>query len=129
VICSMSNSFAHAEALAFGKTHDEVKAEGTPEWPAPNRNLEGNRPTNTLLAERLTPETPRLLIAPYEQSVATQGAIWNIDSFDQWSGELGKVLAQRTIPKLESTAEPQLEHDSSASALIRRSRRLRNRRS
>ena len=94
----MSNLFAQTEALAFGKTEDEVKAEGTPAWLAPHRVFEGNRPTNTLLAERLTPETLGLLVALYEHSVFTQGAIWNIDSFDQWGVELGKVLAQRTLP-------------------------------
>ena len=122
----MSNLFAQSEALAFGKTEDEVRAEGTPAWLAPHRVFEGNRPSNTLLAERLTPETLGLLVALYEHSVFTQGTIWNIDSFDQWGVELGKVLAQRTIPELESADEPQLEHDSSTNALIRRYRRLRN---
>jgi glucose-6-phosphate isomerase len=121
----MSNLFAQAEALAFGKTEDEVRAGGTPAWLAPHRVFEGNRPSNTLLAERLTPETLGLLVALYEHSVFTQGIIWNIDSFDQWGVELGKVLAERTIPELESADEPQLRHDSSTNALIRRYRRLR----
>ena len=125
----MSNLFAQAEALAFGKTEDEVKNEGTPDWLAPHRVFEGNRPTNILLAERLTPKTLGLLVALYEHSVFTQGTIWNIDSFDQWGVELGKVLAERTIPELESTDEPRLEHDSSTNALIRRYRRIRNGRS
>jgi glucose-6-phosphate isomerase len=123
----MSNLFAQTEALAFGKTADEVSAEGTPGWLAPHRVFEGNRPTNTILAERLTPETLGLLIALYEHSVFTQGTVWNIDSFDQWGVELGKVLAQRTIPELESTGEPPLTHDSSTNALIRRYRRLKGR--
>ncbi|MGP1677644.1 MAG: glucose-6-phosphate isomerase [Burkholderiales bacterium] len=122
----MSNLFAQAEALAFGKTEDEVRAEGTPAWLAPHRVFEGNRPSNTLLAERLTPQTLGTLVALYEHSVFTQGTIWNIDSFDQWGVELGKVLAQRTIPELESADEPQLGHDSSTNALIRRYRRMRN---
>ena len=120
----MSNLFAQSEALAFGKTEQEVKAEGTPEWLAPHRVFEGNRPSNTILAERLTPETLGLLVALYEHSAFVQGVIWNIDSFDQWGVELGKVLAQRTTPELKSTAEPHLEHDSSTNALIRRYRRL-----
>jgi glucose-6-phosphate isomerase len=122
----MSNLFAQSEALAFGKTENEVKAEGTPAWLAPHRVFEGNRPSNTLLAERLTPQTLGLLVALYEHSVFTQGSIWNIDSFDQWGVELGKVLAQRTIPELENADEPQLKHDSSTNALIRRYRRLRH---
>ena len=122
----MSNLFAQTEALAFGKTEDEVNAEGTPRWLAPHRVFEGNRPTNTILAERLTPETLGLLVALYEHSVFTQGTVWNIDSFDQWGVELGKVLAERTIPELESPDEPQLKHDSSTNALIRRYRRLKN---
>jgi glucose-6-phosphate isomerase len=121
----MSNLFAQTEALAFGKTEDEVKAGGTPAWLAPHRVFEGNCPTNTLLAERLTPETLGSLVALYEHSVFVQGSIWNIDSFDQWGVELGKALAERTIPELESAGEPQLEHDSSTNALIRRYRRLR----
>jgi glucose-6-phosphate isomerase len=120
----MSNLFAQTEALAFGKTEEEVEAEGTPAWLAPHRVFEGNRPTNTLLAERLTPQTLGSLVALYEHSVFTQGTIWNIDSFDQWGVELGKVLAQRTIPELESDGEPQLKHDSSTNALIRRYRQL-----
>jgi len=122
----MANLFAQAEALAFGKTEDEVEAEGTPAWLAPHRVFEGNRPTNTVLAERLTPRTLGLLVALYEHSVFTQGAIWNIDSFDQWGVELGKALAERTAPELESAEEPRLEHDSSTNALIRRYRRLRS---
>ena len=125
----MSNLFAQSEALAFGKTEDEVKADGTPGWLAPHRVFEGNRQTNTILAECLTPEALRLLAALYEHSVFTQGAIWNIDSFDQWGVELGKVLAGRVVPELESADEPQLKHDSSTNALIRRYRRLRNGRS
>ena len=121
----MSNLFAQTEALAFGKTEDEVKAGGTPAWLAPHRVFEGNRSTNTLLAERLTPDTLGSLVALYEHSVFVQGSIWNIDSFDQWGVELGKALAERTIPELESADEPQLEHDSSTNALIRRYRRLR----
>ena len=124
----MSNLFAQTEALAFGKTEEEVRAEGTPAWLAPHRVFEGNRPTNTLLAERLTPQMLGSLVALYEHSVFTQGTIWNIDSFDQWGVELGKVLAQKTIPELESDAEPQLKHDSSTNALIRRYRGLKDRR-
>ena len=112
--------FAQAEALAFGKTPEQVKAEGTPDWLVPHRVFEGNRPSNTILAERLTPETLGKLVALYEHTVFTQGAIWNIDSFDQWGVELGKVLAQRIIPELESKAEATLAHDSSTNALIRR---------
>ena len=121
----MSNLFAQTEALAFGKTAEQVAAEGTPPELVPHRVFEGNRPTNTLLAERLTPFTLGALIALYEHSVFVQGVIWNIDSFDQWGVELGKVLAQKVIPELESAAEPQLAHDSSSNALIRRYRRLR----
>jgi glucose-6-phosphate isomerase len=121
----MSNVFAQAEALAFGKTADEVRAEGTPDWLAPHRTFEGNRPSNTLLAEQLTPETLGKLIALYEHSVFTQGVIWQIDSFDQWGVELGKVLAQRIVPELTSAEEPELGHDSSTNELIRRYRRLR----
>jgi glucose-6-phosphate isomerase len=120
----LANVFAQTEALAFGKTPDEVKAEGTPDWLAPHRVFEGNRPSNTILAERLTPETLGKLVALYEHSVFTQGAIWNIDSFDQWGVELGKVLAQRIIPELESKAEPNLGHDSSTNTLVRRYRKL-----
>jgi glucose-6-phosphate isomerase len=125
----MSNMFAQTEALAFGKTEDEVRAERTPGWLAPHRVFEGNRPTNTILAERLTPETLGLLISLYEHSVFTQGVVWNIDSFDQWGVELGKVLAERTIPELQSADEPQLKHDSSTNALIRRYRGLKDRHS
>ncbi|MBC2736173.1 MAG: glucose-6-phosphate isomerase [Desulfobacteraceae bacterium] len=122
----MSNLFAQTEALAFGKTAEEVLAEGTPEWLTPHRVFEGNRPTTTILAERLTPETLGLLVSLYEHSVFTQGVVWQIDSFDQWGVELGKVLAQRTVPELESADEPQLTHDSSTNALIRRYRRFKN---
>ena len=115
----MSNVFAQAEALAFGKTEEEVKAEGTPGWLVPHRTFEGNRPSNTILIEKLTPETLGKLIALYEHSVFTQGTIWHIDSFDQWGVELGKVLAKRIIPQLKSIDEPQLGHDSSTNALIR----------
>jgi glucose-6-phosphate isomerase len=121
----MSNVFAQAEALAFGKTEDEVRAEGTPEPIVPHRVMEGNRPTNVLLAERLTPHCLGTLVALYEHSVFTQGVVWNIDSFDQWGVELGKALAQRIIPELESATEPDLGHDSSTNALIRRYRRMR----
>jgi glucose-6-phosphate isomerase len=122
----LANVFAQTEALAFGKTPDEVKAEGTPEWLVPHRVFEGNRPSNTLLLERLTPAALGTLVALYEHSVFTQGAIWHIDSFDQWGVELGKVLAQRIIPELEAEAEPKLGHDSSTNGLIRRYRHLRN---
>jgi glucose-6-phosphate isomerase len=120
----LANVFAQAEALAFGKTTEQVKAEGTPDWLVPHRVFEGNRPSNTILAERLSPETLGNLIALYEHIVFTQGAIWQIDSFDQWGVELGKVLAQRIIPELESVAEPNLAHDSSTNNLIRRYRVL-----
>jgi glucose-6-phosphate isomerase len=119
----IANVFAQSEALAFGKTPEEVKAEGTPDWLVPHRVFTGNRPSNTILARRLTPETLGKLVALYEHSVFTQGAIWNIDSFDQWGVELGKVLAQRIIPELESKTEPALKHDSSTNNLIRRYRR------
>ncbi|HEX5984285.1 MAG TPA: glucose-6-phosphate isomerase [Solirubrobacterales bacterium] len=121
----MSNVFAQGEALAFGKTPEQVRAEGTPEEIVPHRVMEGNRPSNTILAERLTPETLGALVALYEHSVFTQGAIWGIDSFDQWGVELGKVLAKAIIPELESDTEPELGHDSSTNALIRRYRSLR----
>ncbi|MGA8656465.1 MAG: glucose-6-phosphate isomerase [Chthoniobacterales bacterium] len=114
----MSNMFAQAEALAFGKTPEAVKAEGTADWLVPHRTFEGNRPSNTLLAERLTPETLGKLVALYEHSVFTQGAIWDIDSFDQWGVELGKVLAKRIIPELEQAGDPELAHDSSTNRLI-----------
>ena len=120
----LANVFAQAEALAFGKTADEVKAEGTPDWLVPHRVFEGNRPSNTLLIKQLTPETLGKLIALYEHSVFTQGALWNIDSFDQWGVELGKALAQRITPELESQTEPELTHDSSTNCLIRRYRKL-----
>ncbi len=120
----MSNVFAQAEALAFGKTAEDVKAEGTPDWLVPHRTFEGNRPSNIILADKLTPETLGKLVALYEHSVFTQGAIWNIDSFDQWGVELGKKLAQRIIPELESTSAPALQHDSSTNALIQRYRRM-----
>ena len=122
----MANLLAQTEALAFGKTIEEVKAEGTPDWLAPHRTFEGNRPTNTILVEQLTPEALGKLVALYEHSVFTQGAIWGIDSFDQWGVELGKVLAGRIIPELASKAEPPLDHDSSTNALIRRYRALRS---
>ncbi|MGZ3391355.1 MAG: glucose-6-phosphate isomerase, partial [Isosphaeraceae bacterium] len=122
----MANVFAQTEALAFGKTPEQVKAEGTPNWLVPHRVFEGNRPSNTILAERLTPETLGKLVALYEHSVFTQGTIWNIDSFDQWGVELGKVLAQRIIPELESKVEPNLAHDSSTNNLIRRYRKLKD---
>ncbi len=118
----LSNIFAQAEALAFGKTPEQVKAEGTPDWLVPARVFEGNRPSTVILADELTPEVLGKLVALYEHSVFTQGAIWNIDSFDQWGVELGKVLAQKIIPELESPKEPQLGHDSSTNALIRRYR-------
>jgi glucose-6-phosphate isomerase len=120
----LANVFAQTEALAFGKTPDQVKVEGTPDWLVPHRVFEGNRPSNTILAERLTPNTLGKLVALYEHSVFTQGTIWNIDSFDQWGVELGKVLAQRIIAELESKAEPTLSHDSSSNNLIRRYRKL-----
>lgn len=117
-----ANLFAQTEALAFGKTAEQVRAEGNPDWLAPHRTFEGNRPSTTILAERLTPEILGTLVALYEHSVFTQGVIWNIDSFDQWGVELGKALAQRIIPELESAEEPHLQHDSSTNALIRRYR-------
>src|SRR5262249_8882045 len=120
----MASMLAQTEALAFGRTPEQVKAEGTPDWLVPHRVCEGNRPTNTILAARLTPETLGALVALYEHSVFTQGTIWGIDSFDQWGVELGKVLAKRIIPELESKEEPQLAHDSSTNNLIRRYRKL-----
>jgi glucose-6-phosphate isomerase len=120
----LANVFAQTEALAFGKTPEQVKAEGTPDWLVPHRVFEGNRPSNTILAEKLTPQTLGKLVALYEHSVFTQGTIWNVDSFDQWGVELGKVLAQRIIPELESKTEPELGHDSSTNCLIRRYRQL-----
>jgi glucose-6-phosphate isomerase len=122
----MANVFAQSEALAFGKTAEQVKEEGTEDWLVPHRVFEGNRPSNTLLADRLTPEMLGKLVALYEHVVFTQGAIWNIDSFDQWGVELGKVLAQRIIPELESEAPPRLKHDSSTNNLIRRYRKGRH---
>jgi glucose-6-phosphate isomerase len=122
-----SNVFAQAEALAFGKTGDKVRAEGTAEAVIPHRVMEGNRPTNVLLAELLTPRLLGSLVALYEHSVFTQGTVWGIDSFDQWGVELGKVLAKRIVPELESSSEPALEHDSSTNALIRRYRALKSR--
>jgi glucose-6-phosphate isomerase len=120
----LANVFAQTEALAFGKTPAQVKAEGTPDWLVPHRVFEGNRPSNTILADKLTPEILGKLVALYEHSVFTQGVIWNIDSFDQWGVELGKVLAQRIIPELENDPQPALNHDSSTNSLIRRYRRL-----
>jgi glucose-6-phosphate isomerase len=120
----LANVFAQSEALAFGKTPEQVKAEGTPEWLVPHRVFEGNRPSNTILADRLTPEALGKLIALYEHGVYTQGVIWNINSFDQWGVELGKALAQAIIPELESKTEPRLGHDSSTNTLIRRYRKL-----
>jgi glucose-6-phosphate isomerase len=121
----ISNVFAQAEALAFGKTEEEVRAEGTPEHIVPHRVFEGNRPTNVILAEELTPHALGTLVALYEHMVFTQGVVWEIDSFDQWGVELGKALAVRIIPELESDAEPELKHDSSTNALIRRYRAMR----
>ncbi|MBO0763698.1 MAG: glucose-6-phosphate isomerase [Hyphomicrobiaceae bacterium] len=123
----LANVFAQTEALAFGKTAAEVQAEGTPDWLVPHRVFEGNRPSNTLLVETLTPAALGKLVALYEHSVFTQGAIWRVNSFDQWGVELGKALAQRIIPELESAKEPELRHDSSTNALIRRYRKLRGR--
>ena len=120
----LANVFAQAEALAFGKTPEEVKAEGTPDALVPHRVFEGNRPSNVILSDRLTPQNLGRLVALYEHSVFTQGVIWNIDSFDQWGVELGKVLAQRIVPELESTTAPQLRHDSSTNSLILRYRRM-----
>lgn len=122
----IANVFAQAEALAFGKTSEEVKAEGTPDWLVPHRVFSGNRPSNTILADELTPAALGRLVALYEHIVFTQGAIWHIDSFDQWGVELGKVLAQRIIPELESKAPPKLAHDSSTNELIRRYRELKD---
>jgi glucose-6-phosphate isomerase len=122
----LANVFAQAEALAFGKTADEVRAEGTPDWLVPHRVFDGNRPSNTILLERLTPGALGKLVALYEHSVFTQGAIWNIDSFDQWGVELGKVLAQRIVPELTAPVEPALGHDDSTNALIRRYRAQRS---
>jgi glucose-6-phosphate isomerase len=123
----LANVLAQGEALAFGKTAEEVKAEGSADWLVPHRVFEGNRPSNTILLEQLTPAALGKLVALYEHSVFTQGAIWQIDSFDQWGVELGKVLAQRIIPELANEAEPELRHDSSTNALIRRYRKFRER--
>ena len=120
----LANVFAQTEALAFGKTEEQVKAEGTPDWLAPHRIFEGNRPSNTILVEQLTPESLGKLVALYEHSVFTQGTIWQIDSFDQWGVELGKVLAQHILGEIESQTEPELQHDSSTTALIERYRKL-----
>jgi glucose-6-phosphate isomerase len=121
----MANVFAQGEALAFGKTAEELRAEGIPEWLVPHRTFEGNRPSNTLLLERLTPASLGRLVALYEHIVFTQGAIWNVNPFDQWGVELGKVLAQRIVPELDGETSG-LMHDSSTNALIRRYRKLRN---
>jgi glucose-6-phosphate isomerase len=121
----LSNVFAQGEALAFGKTPEEVRAEGTPDAVVPHRVMEGNRPSNTILAERLDPRTLGSLVALYEHSVFTQGAVWGIDSFDQWGVELGKALAKRIVPELQASGEPELAHDSSTNALIRRYREAR----
>jgi glucose-6-phosphate isomerase len=121
----MSNVFAQAQALAFGKTEEEVRAEGTPDAVVPHRVMEGNRPTNVILVDKLTPRTLGKLVALYEHSVFTQGTVWEIDSFDQWGVELGKALAVKIIPELESETEPDLKHDSSTNALIRRYRAMR----
>jgi glucose-6-phosphate isomerase len=121
----ISNVFAQAEALAFGRTEEEVRAEGGPENVAPHRVMEGNRPTNVILADLLTPRVLGSLVALYEHVVFTQGVVWQLDSFDQWGVELGKALAVRIIPELKSEAEPELHHDSSTNALIRRYRAMR----
>jgi glucose-6-phosphate isomerase len=121
----LANVFAQAEALAFGKTPEEVRAEGTKEELVPHRTFEGNRPSNVLFLDKLTPAALGKLVALYEHSVFTQGVIWGVDSFDQWGVELGKVLAQRIIPELEGEGEPELRHDSSTNALIRRARAAR----
>jgi glucose-6-phosphate isomerase len=118
----LANVFAQGEALAFGKTPEEVRREGSPEWLVPHRTFEGNRPSNTILLPRLTPAALGKLIALYEHIVFTQGVVWNVDSFDQWGVELGKVLAQRIIPELSGSAGGSLRHDSSTNALIRRCR-------
>ena len=121
----MANFFAQTEALALGKTADEVRAEGTPDWLVPHRVFEGNRPTSTLLADRLTPSVLGALVALYEHLVFVQGVVWDLDSFDQWGVELGKVLAKRIVPELKSSTDPDLEHDSSTNGLIRRYRAAR----
>jgi glucose-6-phosphate isomerase len=119
----IANVFAQTEALAFGKTPEQVKSEGTPDWLVPHRVFEGNRPSNTIFADKLTPEVLGKLVALYEHSVLTQGTIWQINSFDQWGVELGKALAQRISPELEEPSEPTLSHDSSTNNLIQRYRR------
>jgi glucose-6-phosphate isomerase len=119
----MANFFAQTEALAFGKTETEVQADGTASWLVPHRVFEGNRPTNTILAEKLTPEILGALVALYEHSVFTQGVIWNVDPFDQWGVELGKVLTKRIVSELEKHDEPALGHDSSTNTLIRKFRK------
>jgi glucose-6-phosphate isomerase len=119
----MANFFAQTEALAFGKTAEEVKADGVPDFQVPHRTFEGNHPTNTLLLPRLTPEALGKLVALYEHKVFVQGTIWHINSFDQWGVELGKVLAQRIVPELQSKDEPRPGHDSSTNTLIRRYRK------
>ena len=123
----LANVFAQAEALAFGKTAEQVKSEGTADWLVPHRVFEGNRPSNTIMIDRLTPETLGKLVALYEHSVFTQGCVWNIDSFDQWGVELGKVLAQRIVPELESKEQPKLKHDSSTNNLINYYRKAKER--
>jgi glucose-6-phosphate isomerase len=120
----VANAFAQGAALAFGKTAEEARAEGSPDWLIPHRTFEGNRPSNTLVLERLTPAALGRLVALYEHSVFTQAAIWHINPFDQWGVELGKALAQRIVPELEADAEPALGHDGSTNALIRRYRKL-----
>jgi glucose-6-phosphate isomerase len=120
----LANVLAQTEALAFGKTREQVKAEGTPDWLIPHREFEGNRPSNTILMDRLTPAALGKLVALYEHVVFTEGTVWDVDSFDQWGVELGKVLAQRIIPELEGKTEPRLGHDSSTNNLIRRYRKL-----
>jgi glucose-6-phosphate isomerase len=122
----MANVFAQAEALAFGKTAEQVRSEGVPEWLVPHKVFDGNRPSNTILARKLTPEVLGRLVALYEHCVFTQSVIWNIDAFDQWGVELGKVLAQRIIPELENNTEPELNHDSSTNNLIRRYRAMKS---
>src|SRR5205085_11690374 len=119
----MANGFAQAEGLDFGKTAKKVRAEGVPESPVPQKTFEGNRPSNTLLLDRLTPAALGKIIALYEHSVFVQGTIWNVNSFDQWGVELGKALASRIAPELESKSEPKLAHDSSTNTLISRYRR------
>ena len=121
----IANVFAQSEALAFGKNAQEVEKEGTPEWLVPHKVFQGNRPSNIILGDRLTPESLGKLVALYEHCIFTQGMIWQVDSFDQWGVELGKILAQRILPELEGKAEPTLNHDSSTNNLIRRYRKSR----